>query len=103
MTEEQLKNGDILLNTIKTTTEAILKLKDEYDKLTFHDRTSCTPRQLDNFLDDGMYSFFISKHTDGSGFNVVLNRYGGNLQLLKVIIDELESQLKDFTEQFNNL
>lgn len=92
----KLKKANHLIETIQTTNNAIVELNKIKDKVKLK-------TVFDNDLDDGLYSFSISEYKDGSGLNAVLNRYGGNLQLLDAIIITLEVQLKKFDDEFKNL
>lgn len=94
MNELQLVEGQILLDNIKNTEkglEGLQKLLLDLDK------------HKDNKYHDGMYHLTICKHQDGSGGGAAFTRYGGNARLLKIIIEELESQLTEMKLEFKNL
>lgn len=97
MTEEQLKEGEILLKTIKTTEQGLENLKD----LALEAEVGFNRK--DNKYHDGLYNLTISEYKDGSGARGEFSRYGGNLRLLKVIIQELETQLAEYKEEFDNM
>mgnify|MGYP000633151018 CR=1 FL=1 len=59
MTNDQLKYGQLLLENIKTSTEALNNLKELKT-------SSKSKKHLDNELDDGQYWLSISEHGDGS-------------------------------------
>lgn len=101
MTNEQFEKAEILLKTIATTKESLLELTNIYEDIVFANQGNCTP----NFLDDGMYHLCISRYgtNEVNDWKVNLARHGGNLRLLKVIIDELQKQLEEYMEQFNQL
>ena len=94
MTKEQIKDGKELLELIGTTENALKRLKAVPVK---------DEKLRDNKFDDGVYSFFIGEYSDGSGFGNHLDRYKGNFELLNVIIDTLETQLKEFQKAFDEL
>ena len=90
MTDEQLKRGQELKQLIKTTEEALNNLKEI--------KPSKTPSN--NFYADNIYYLTICEHRDGSGKKGDLCRSYGNERLLKLIIDELETQLGEFKEWY---
>ena len=93
MNVEQLKRGRELKVLIEQTEEALNSLA------KFQTKT-----RLDGkFYEDGIYNLSISEHSDGSGKRADLCRYCGNEKLLKVIVEELEIQLKDFYDKFETL
>jgi len=49
----------------------------------------------DNQYHVNPYNLVICEHRDGSGFKVNLTRYGDNLNVLRVIVDELAKQLEN--------
>lgn len=97
MTEESLNEGEILLSTIKTTEKGLKNL------LELLIEKEDDPRQKDNKHHDGLYNLVVVENKDGSGKCCDLARYGGNIRLLKVIIDELSAQLKEYKEAFESL
>jgi hypothetical protein len=97
MTEEQLKDGEVLFRTIQTTEKGLEKLQD----LLLEMETKFERR--DNKYHDGMYNLSIFQYKDGSGGGAEFSRYGGNLRLLKLIIKELELQLSEMKLEFENL
>ncbi|KAA9007293.1 hypothetical protein F4V43_02055 [Paenibacillus spiritus] len=95
MNIQQLQQGEELLELIKTTQEGIKVLKKLYEERRENRNQAA--------LDDGLYSLSISKFRDGSGTNADLSRYFGNWELLNVIIQTLERQLKEFEAKFESL
>ena len=49
----------------------------------------------DNQYHVNPYNLVICEYGDGSGFKVNLTRYGDNLNVLRVIVDELAKQLEN--------
>jgi len=96
MDELKLENGRTLLKTIKNTKEnlrLLINLKKEKEK-------SIEKRQPDNKYDDGLYTLNIGQYDDMSGGGGKLTRYGGNMELLNVIIETLENQLNAYEKEF---
>ena len=93
MNLEQLKEGQELTELLKTTNKALQTLKEI---------KNYKPKDGKKY-EDGLYNFCISEHRDGSGWRAELSRYFGNSRLLKVIIDELESQVTELQEKFEKL
>lgn len=93
MNIDQLKEGQELLELIKSTEDALENAK------------SLTPQERDpqRIHDDKLYNLYVSKFGDGSGININLCRYYGNERILKGIIKELELQLNEFKIAFDKL
>ena len=93
MTDEQLTKGKELKDLIKVTEFALINLYE------------IKPRErLDGrFYEDEIYNLAICEYGDGSGKKGDLSRYYGNERLLKLIIEELEVQLREFKEWFAKL
>ena len=93
MTDEQLKRGQELKQLIKTTEEALNNLKEIKPR----------ERKSNNLYEDAIYNLTVCEHRDGSGKKGDLSRYYGNERLLKLMIEELEIQLREFKEWFANV
>ena len=93
MNHELLERCNILSRIISTTEKELKNLKKICIKKN---------ERRDNVYDDGLYSFHIGVNSDMSGPNAKLTRYNGNDELLQVIIETLERQLKEFKEEFKN-
>ena len=93
MTTDQLKKGEILVEIINTTKKA-------YVRLSNHLKDSEKER-LDNEYDDGCYSIHIAQYKDD--MDGEMNRYGGNKELLEVIVKTLKEQLDRYTKEFEEL
>jgi hypothetical protein len=50
-----------------------------------------------------LYSLHIGEHSDLSGHHASLVRYGGNIELLDVIIETLGKQLDEYEKEFEEL
>lgn len=90
---KQLNEGQELIKLIETTEKALSNLKNIKIK---------EPKDNKQY-EDGLYWFNISEESDGSGWKTNLSRYFGNARLLRVIIEELEKQLKEFEEMLEKL
>ena len=99
MNEAKLKRGQVLLETIKTTKQGLANLK----KLKLEKQND--KRQTDNSFDDsnGLYTLCIGEYSDMSGTGATLSRYGGNMELLDVIIETLGKQLDAYEEEFESM
>ena len=93
MNIEQLDKGNELLKLIKITGNALENIKMFVPE----------NREEQKVYDDKLYWLHISKHKDGSGEKVDLYRHYGNERLIKVIREELERQLEEFTDAFSSL
>ena len=93
MNIKQLEKGNELLALIEITEKALENIK----KFTPEDRDA------QKVYDDKLYWLHISKHKDGSGEKVDLYRHYGNERLIKVIKEELERQLMEFSDEFSKL
>jgi len=93
MDEQLLEKCNVLSCIIRTTEKELNNLKTIKIKST---------QRRDNAYDDGLYSFHIGVNSDMSGPSAELTRYHGNKELLQIIIETLEKQLKEFKEEFEN-
>lgn len=99
MDELKLKSARTLLDTIKTTREGLKLLKD----LKKEKEERSEKRGSDNAYDDGLYTLNIGEYSDMSGGGAKLSRYGGNAELLDVIIKTLEDQLDAYEREFESM
>jgi len=90
---EQLKEGQQILELIKVAENSIKNLEKLKEK-----RENAKGK-----YNDGQYWLTITEHNDGSGCRAELNRHFGNAELLDMIIDKLEEQLKDLSDRFAEL
>ena len=93
MNIEQLDKGNELLKLIKITGNALENIKMFVPE----------NREEQKEYNDKLFWLYISEHRDGSGKNADLHRLYGNERLIKVIREELERQLKEFTDAFSSL
>lgn len=92
MSNEQLMEGQELIELITTTEEAL----SEINKFVPRDRDK-------ERMHDEIFNLAICQYKDGSGICANLARYSGNVALISVIKKELERQLNDFKSQFETL
>ena len=91
---KQLDKGNELLALIKVTEKAL----EDINKFIPRDRDK------EKEYDDKLYHLYISQWTDCSGKTTVdLARYYGNERVIKVIREELERQLEEFSDMFSKL
>lgn len=95
MTQEKFEQATELLEIIKITESQIKNL--------YKFRDSKREDREDRHYDDGLYNLCISRFSDGSGGIAELTRYQGNSELLDVIIETLQKQLKEFKEEFERI
>lgn len=94
MNKKQLKKGRELTSLIEKTRNAISGIKNLYKKGS----------RKDNLFDNHPYYWLnISEHGDGSGIKSDLCRSQGNMELLEIIIDTLENQLRNYEFEFEKL
>jgi|SRR6056297_928402 len=103
MNRNKLKTGNEIIELIDTTKQAIkeldLYIKDS-EEWSKHDE-SYTYKQDDN------YNLYISRYYKDTvnriNYRINLSRHFGNTAILKLIKDELESQLESFKKDFDEL
>jgi hypothetical protein len=100
MNKATLKRGKTLSDTIDETKLALANMKKlKLEKVSRHNSKSVK----DNSFDDGLYTLYIGEHSDLSGHNASLERYGGNMELLDVIIETLGNQLDAYETEFDSM
>ena len=96
MDNKQLDRANELNEIIDVTEEGLDNLK----ALKCNIRTEKEKRNYDDLC----YNLYIGEYSDGSGENRSdLCRYMGNMELLDIIIDTLEKQLKQYKEEFDGI
>jgi len=93
MNIKQLEKGNELFALVKITEKAL----EDINRFTPQNRS------MQKEYDDKSYNLYISENSDGSGKKIDLARYYGNERLVKVIKEELERQLEEFSEEFSSL
>lgn len=81
--KEKLARAGELRDLIETTETALEELERVDTSMSVDDR----------FYKDGCYNLCISEESDGSGWNLDLNRYYGNGKIISLIKAELKVQL----------
>ena len=99
MDKTKLKRAIVLSKTIEVTKTGLANLK----KLQLEIQNQFSKRQIDNTFDDGLYSLYIGVNSDLSGHSADLVRYGGNVELLYVIIETLGNQLDAYEAEFESM
>jgi len=100
MTDKKLEQGLELQRLISNTSQG---LDDLYDIRLAAQKSLAEDSTYGNLKYDGLYSLNIGEHSDRSGINCGLSRYGGNVKLLEVIITELEIQLEEYQNEYKKL
>jgi hypothetical protein len=94
MTDEQVAKGLDLQTVIKSTKEAIKELDGWRERIK---------SKIEGGQINYDFNLCMAQYSNGSGHKVNLGRYHGNIELLNVIKETLEKQLKQYEEEFNLL